>query len=124
MNQYTLRKYGLLLAAIWPMVYFIYAGGFIYDRLVSAVLTVARPETATGDLRFLYYLHIFTIAVLLSAFILYSVHLYRNRQIQGEGKMVWLLGFIVLTSLAFLIYWWRYVRPFDKGADRAIHKIT
>lgn len=102
-----MRKIGsliLMILTLWPPLYFVVFGIFFFDQVVGAV--VGNP-----DLKLLYAVHIVTIFVVLGLLVLYSVHLYKNKQVAGEQKMLWLLGFIFLNGLIFPFYWWRHHLP-------------
>lgn len=95
---------------MWPIGYYLFTGVIAYDELVTALGTIAEPESATQELRILFWFHVGTTLLLFCTFIFYSYRLYIDRSVSGESKMLWFLAFIVLTSFAFLAYWWRHIR--------------
>lgn len=107
----VVKKYLLLLVTLWPALYFLYTEVFIYDKMVQALAIVVAPNQADTNLQVIYYLHIATVIILVATFTFYTLHLYSNRRIPGDRKMIWVLGFIVLTIAAFVFYWWKYLTP-------------
>jgi TRAP-type C4-dicarboxylate transport system permease small subunit len=108
------RKILLVVLTVCPLVYFVYFGIFAYDVAINSLRTIGSPSEGLPTLL---WLHAITIVLLFLGFVIYTFHLYRNRQLSGEGKMLWLLAFVVLTSFAFLAYWWQYVWPDNDGGE-------
>lgn len=109
MKLQAARKGILLLITVWPIGYYLFTGIFAYDELVAALSTIAQPVSASQELRTLFWFHIATILILVCTFIYYSYKLYSDKRVSGESKMLWFLAFIVLTSFAFLAYWWKHI---------------
>lgn len=108
MNR-TITRLILLLVTLWPLLYFVFIRLFAYDLLLTSLQIVSNPMGSNGFIRALFWIHVVTIAVMVLSFIVYTIHLYFNRLIPGNRKLLWLLAFLILTSFAFLFYWWRYI---------------
>lgn len=111
MNRQAVGKYLLLVLTCWPIVYAAIVGLFIYDELVRSLAIVVDPEQASQELHIIFRLHIATVVIGFCTFIYYSYRLYIDKSVSGESKMLWFVSFFVLTSFAYLAYWWKHIRP-------------
>jgi hypothetical protein len=55
-------------------------------------------------------------------FAFYSLHLFRNRAVERDRRVSWLLAFLVFGPVAELVYWRRYVWPLDSSATDSVNQ--
>jgi hypothetical protein len=110
----TIANAILLVITLWPIIFFVYVYVFIYDEYLAALLIIARPETATPEKNSLLLLHILTLVLFFCTFGYYSYRLFHDQLVPQEKKVTWFFAFIILTSLAFLAYWMKYIMKPEK----------
>ncbi len=111
MKHQLLGKCLLLVVTCWPIVYSAIMGLFLYDELVRSGMVVVAPQQASQELHIIFRLHIATVVIVFCTFIYYSYRLYIDKSVSGESKMLWFVSFFVLTSFAYLAYWWKHIKP-------------
>ncbi|MCA9951828.1 MAG: hypothetical protein KDE48_19390 [Anaerolineales bacterium] len=88
----------LLILTMWPIIYL----GFFARNVFEIMLQEGLDNN-------LYLFHTGTILILFGLLIIYLINLYRNEEIDGNQKMLWLLGFIMLSSFVMIVYWIKFI---------------
>lgn len=95
-----LFKLIILCLTFWPIVYFgIFALAF-WNLASNSSDIIGYPIKV---------FHITTMTIMLFLLVYYSIHLYKNRRLNGESKMLWTLGFVLLSPISMLVYWIKHI---------------
>ncbi len=94
----NILKICLLILTVWPIIYIGIFAKIVFDMMVHG-----------GFNNSLYMFHAGTILLSFVLLIFYGVDLYRNEKINGNPKMLWLLGFIFLSSFVMIVYWIKFI---------------
>lgn len=96
----TSKKLILLCLTIWPLIYLAYT--LFTACFLSFVDLIQIPPV-------LIVIHLITITILLGLIIYYSIHLYRNEQVDDESKLMWFVGILFAGAFVMIFYWRKYI---------------
>ncbi len=99
-------KICLLILTVWPIIYLGLFARIIFERMLQEGLN-----------NYLYLFHTGTMLILFGLLIFYLVDLYRNEKIDGNQKMLWLLGFILLSAFLMIVYWVKFIWQDERGRE-------
>ncbi len=121
-----MRKWLLGLLTLWPFLYV----ALLLGMFVISFLGLEHrgpgddPFTVRGDLfpvpfEAIFGVHIGTFLLVAGLMVVYAVAALRNAEL-SDGLRIWWLLLIVLGTFLFLpVYWWMYVRPSRRPAERS-----
>ena len=90
----------LLLATLWPLIYFLIFAQSVFELM---------SNSTSGFDYSLFTFHAITVTLLVGLIICYSICLYLNKVVDGNSKMLWLIGFIMLSGIVMPFYWWKHI---------------
>lgn len=96
----TSKKLVLLCLTIWPLIYLTYT--LFTACFLSLVDLTQIPPT-------LIVIHLITTTILLGLIIYYSIHLYRNKHVDDDSKLMWFVGILFAGVFVMLFYWRKYI---------------
>lgn len=94
------KKLILLSLILWPLIYSILSFPFFWS--MSLVSLTQLPFT-------IIIIQFVTLIILLIAFILFSLHLYCNPEVDNQAKLMWFVGFIFAWAFVPIFYWKKHI---------------
>lgn len=96
-----IAKVILLLLTLFPLMYFMWAGLQLPELM--------QQGTESDWFTTLFLVHLLVSVLLVGLIGFYLVHLYRNKRIHGNSKMLWTLALFIGSFITMPIYWWLHI---------------
>ncbi len=102
------KAIALGLLTVWPLLYmFIFMGFF----LVSFLSMGSGPEAGGFPVSFaiIFPFHMFTMLSMFALLAIYLVHVIKNKDLEDNMRIIWVILVIMVGMGAMPAYWWLYI---------------